>query len=195
MDPHFRLFWHLHISEIFSIIWVPSTPLHSQTLKCPAHMSTISECFIMCPRIMHQHISEYSTSSTHVLCVARTFTHTQTHVPSYPIIFQVHYITYLNIFLHKSMHMLNTRYYPCTACRIFATPSEKFGHHFIRLYSISNTLIHISKYFYCTRMHIHAFSSLHSSPSIWHLLSILWNLALTSDRLLSTAIPHLHSPK
>ena len=195
MDPHFCIFWHLCISEIFSTIQIPSTPLHSQTPKCPAHMSTISECFTMCPHIMHQHISKYLTSSTHVLHVARTFAHTQTHIPSYPIKFQVHYITYPNIFLHKSTHMPNTQYYPCTACRIFATPSETFGHNFIRLYSIPNTLIHISEYFYCTRTCIHAFSSLHSSPSIRHLLSILWNLALTSDQLSSTAIPHLHSPK
>ena len=186
---HFRIFWHLRISEIFSTIWIPSTPLHSQTTKYPAYMSTISKCFIMCPRITHQHIFEYSTSSTHALHVARTFAPPQTHIPSYPIIFQVHYIASLNVFLHESTHTPNIRYYACMARRIFAIPSETFGHQFIQLYSIPNTLICISEYFYCTRTCIQAFSSLHSSPSIQHLLSILQNLALTSDQLSSTAFP------
>lgn len=53
---------------------------------------------------MHQHIFKYSTSLTHVLRVARTFTHLQTHIPSYPIILQVHNITSPNIFLHESTH-------------------------------------------------------------------------------------------
>ena len=173
LDLHFRIFWHLCILEIFTTIRIPSTPLHPQTLKCPAHMSTISECFITCPPITHQHISEYLTSSTHVLHVARTFAHSQTHIPSYPTIFQVHYIAYPNIFLHESTHSLNIQYYPCMACRIFATPSETIGHQFSRFYSICNAFICIPKYFYCTSTHIHAFSGLHSSPSIWHLSSIL----------------------
>ena len=172
VDPHFCIFWHLCTLEVFSTIWISSTPLCSQAPKCPAHMSTISEHFITCPCITHQHIPKYSTSSTHVLHVARTFAHLQTHIPSYSIIFQVHCIAYPNIFLHESTCTLNIQYYPCTAHRIFATPLETFGHQFTWFCSTPNTLIHISEYFYCTRTCIHAFSSLHSSPSIWHLLPI-----------------------
>ena len=157
-----------HHSDIFS------TFLCSQTPKFPAHMSTISEYLVTCSHITHQYISvKCSTSSTHVLQnITRTFTHLQTHIPSYPIIFQVHYIASLNIFLHESTHMPNIQYYPHTACRIFALPSETFGHQSIQFLSIPDTFICIPKYFYCARTYFHASYGLHSSPSIQHLLPI-----------------------
>ena len=111
-------------------------------------------------------------SSTHALHVARTFAPPQTHIPLHSIIFQVHYIAYPNIFLHKSTRTLNIRYHPHMACRIFAIPSETLGHRFSQFHSIPNALIHISDYFYCTRTRIQAFSGLHSSPSNRHLSSI-----------------------
>ena len=138
---------------------------------------------------MHQHISKYSTIIHTCITCHQNLCTFSTHIPSYPIIFQVHYIAHLNIFLHESKRMPNIWYYPRTACRIFAIPSETFGHQFIQLYSIPNALIRISEYFYCTRTCIQAFSSLHSSPSIWHLPSIPQNLALTLDQLSSTAFP------
>ena len=135
-------------------------------------MSTISECFLMCPHITHQHIFKYLTSSTHVLHVARTFAHPQAHIPSYSIIFQVHYIAYLNIFWHESTRTPNIRYSPHTARRIFATPLETLGHQFSQFYSIHNVLICIPKYFYCIRTHIQPFSGLHSFPSNQYLSPI-----------------------
>ena len=54
--------------------------------------------------------------------------------------------------------------------KIFAEPSQTFGHQCSWFYSICNALIYISKCFYCARMHICTFFSLHSSPSIQHLL-------------------------
>ena len=154
----FRFLQHLYILELWNV-------LHT----CPPSLTVLS-CV---------HTSRINTStnirqsSTQALYVARTFAPSQTHIPSYPIIFQVHYITYPNIVLHESTRMPNIWYYPRTAHRIFAIPSETFGHQFIRLYSIPNALIRISEYFYCTRTCIQAFSSLHSSPSIRHLSSIL----------------------
>ena len=122
--------------------------------------------------ITHQYIFKYLTSSTHVLQhVVKTFAHLQTHITLYPIIFQVYYITMtsLDIFLHKSSHTPNIWYYPCMACRIFATPSEMFGHQFIWFLGIPNALICIPEYFYCARTCMCPFASLHSSPSIQHL--------------------------
>ena len=159
-------------------------------IMCP-HITHqhISECFIMCPHITHQHISEYSTSSTHALpCCQNLCASADTH-PSYPIIFQVHYIAYPNVFLHESTCTLNIRYYPCTAHRIFATPSETFGHQFIQFFSIPNALIHISEYFYCTRMRIHAFSSLHSSINS---ASFIYSLKFSID--FRSIVKHSYSP-
>ena len=170
VDPQFQIFLCLCTLEVFSTIQTSSTPLHSQTLKCPAHMSTISKHSITCPCVTHQYISKYLTSSTHVLQhVVKTFAHLQTHITLYPIIFQVYYITSLNIFLHKSSHTPNIWYYPCMACRIFTTPSKMFGHQFIWFLGIPNALICIPEYFYCARTCICLFASLHSSPSIQHL--------------------------
>ena len=136
----------------------------------------------------HVHTSHIGTSpniwqsSTHALHVARTShicRHTSLHISSYS--------RYTISHLHTSS---------CTkAHRIFVTPSETFGHQFSWFLSIPNTLVHISKYFCCARPHICASSGLHSSPSIQHLSPIHENLALTSDQMSSTAIPHLHSLK
>ena len=80
VKPHFRIFWHLRISEIFSTIRIPSTSLHPRTPKCSAHISTISERFIRCPRITHQHISEYSTIiHTCITCCQNLRTSSDTH--------------------------------------------------------------------------------------------------------------------
>ena len=48
-------------------------------------------------------------------------------------------MTYSN----ESTCMPNIWYYPCMAHRIFAIPSETFGHQFIRLYSIPNIDSHL----------------------------------------------------
>ena len=81
MDSHFCIFLHLCTLEVFSTIQTSSTPLHSQTPKCPAHMSTISKCFIMCPHITHQHISEYSTIiHTCITCCQNLRTFADTHL-------------------------------------------------------------------------------------------------------------------
>ena len=154
-----------HHSDSFNTF----TPSNSEMFCTHVHHF---QMFYHMSRHHHQHISKYLTSSTHVLYVARTFAHMQTHISSYPIIFQVHYIAYPNVFLHESTRTPNIWYYPRTARRIFATSLEAFENQFTLFLSIPNTLIHISEYFYCTRMRIHAFSNLHSSLSIQHLSPI-----------------------
>ena len=88
-------------------LWRYSAPfgylqcLYNLKLQNVLHMSTPYLNILSCV-----HTSCISTSpniqqsSTHALCVARTFAHLQTHIPSYPIISQVYYTTSLNIFLH-----------------------------------------------------------------------------------------------
>ena len=50
----------------------------------PAHMTTISEYCITCPRIKHQCTSKYSTQATHVLQhFRRTFAGMHTHILSH----------------------------------------------------------------------------------------------------------------
>ena len=156
-----------HHSDSFSI----STSLNSEMscthlhhLRTFYHMSTHHASTHLWIFDNHPHMCYMLPEPSHLR------RHTSLHIP---IIFQVHYIAYPNIFLHESTHMPNIRYYPHTACRIFAIPSETLGHRFCQFYSICNALICIPKYFYCIRMRIQPFSGLHSSPSNRHLSSIL----------------------
>ena len=155
-------FRHLQHLFMFSKSKISCTYVHHLWISC--HMFTHHTSVYLC--------KVFNIIYTCATTYCRTFTHLQTHIPSYPIIFQVHYIASLNIFLHESTHMPNIQYYPHTACRIFALPSETFGHQSIQFLSIPDTFICIPKYFYCARTCFHASYGLHSSPSIQHLLPI-----------------------
>ena len=150
----FRHLQHLYILKLWNVLHTcPPSP----NILSHVHVSHINTS----PNIWHHLIMCYNMLSK-PLHICR---HTPLCIQSY----SRYYITSLNIFLHKSSHTPNIWYYPCMACRIFATPSEMFGHQFIWFLSIPNALICIPKHFYCARTCICPFASLHSSPSIQHL--------------------------
>ena len=180
-STHFRIFLHIfayfyafsHISTHFYIF------LHF------AHMSTISEYFIMCPCITNQYTSKYLTLSTHALQhVAKTSPHLQMHILSYPIIFQIHYITSLNIFLHKSTHTSKIQYYPCTAHRIFAT---------INSFNSSAFLMHwyTSLNIFIVQAHTSTLSLVSILP---HSFGIVCPLLLKFSFALKSIVKHSYSP-
>ena len=118
--------------------------------------------------IKHQHTSEYFMLSTHVLQhIAKTFTHLQTNILSYP--------------KHSRNTMLHHWTSSCTKahiCKILSIIYTCHAEHLqnltkhldINWFDSTAFLVHwyISEYFYCARTHTHTFSGLHYSLSIWH---------------------------